>query len=197
MTVPADNEPSLCRARLDQVANKALGVANGVNVLAAITAIVVSILALTNVLPGGLPLAITIGAAGVVVAGVSVLNLFKANDRKFNLCFHNPLWLRISSVVACFLFGGTLITLGTLHGISVVQATTLLTTHQLATGTLAVFGIAFFVNISMFVAHTIHNRGTWKLFVNSNVNRIKEAFSGNVTFNLSQPATFDVPNQAN
>ncbi len=121
-------------------------VTTGASGISTIGLLVVSILMLTNVVPGGLPVALTTGAVGVIfISSRGLAMIFGGKkDKKTGLRpFLNTIPARVTMLVLAMLFGGSLLTLGGLH------AANILSVHQLAAGILGAWGASTILGISV------------------------------------------------
>ncbi len=124
----------------------------GGGIFASIGLVVVSVLMLTNVVPGGLPVAITTGAVGVLAIGGGTLYLVFRGVRKPIVNYKEQyLPIRATLFVLSLLFGGTLVTLGALHGAA------LLNVHQLAYGIIGASGGALLLSGALYTAIAVPN----------------------------------------
>lgn len=101
-----------------------------------------SILLLTRVAPGGLPIAIATGTTGVLnMSGMTLWVVFggkKNREGKTPLRKMTP--FRVALLVLGLLVGGSLISLGGLYAFSIIQGTSLLSVNQFAWGVIGTLG---------------------------------------------------------
>ncbi len=143
MTTSSISKPAQIALTTARAATTVTQVASGVSTLGLL---VVSILMLTNVVPGGLPVALTTGAVGVIfISGRGLAMIFggKKNKKTGLRPFLNTIPARVAMLAVGVLFGGTLITLGGLH------AANILGVHQLAAGILGAWGASIVLGIGV------------------------------------------------